>query len=316
MEYQFRAKQRDEAKRLESFLYEKLATWSHKNIKRAIDRKRAFVNGQSVYLAGWQLRHGDQVLFRPRPIDYPNQRPTEQKQALPQARGPKYHFIRILYEDEALLAADKPPHVDYDSFVLEMNAYLKRTHRPGYYPYLGQMHRLDKETSGILVFTKKKLANILSLQFKDRRIKKFYLAIVSGRLEQEQGLINKPIEKKRLSEGRKGRIVEEDDDTGKECLTEYWVQERYAEATLVRVRIKTGRTHQIRIHFQDMGHPIVGDKIYGDGSDILEGMPIKRQMLHAAEMELTHPVTKKKLQLLSPPPKDFEALVDHLRFKS
>jgi len=87
----------------------------------------------------------------------------------------------VLFEDDALLVTNKPPFIDYDSFVAQVNMYLKRSRPKKFFPYLGQMHRLDRETSGILLFTKKKVANTLADQFRDRRIKKLYLAVSLGR---------------------------------------------------------------------------------------------------------------------------------------
>lgn len=308
MNYQFRVRKSERGKRLNVFLYERMGNWSHKQIKKAIDKKRAFVNGKNIFISGWNLKPGDFVQFNPQKSDYPET-----------PEPGRYQYIQVLFEDDSLLVTNKPPFVDHDSFVEQVNNYLKRQHSKKFYPYLGQMHRLDKETSGILMFTKKKMANVLADDFRDRRVRKFYLAVVSGRVERDHGFIKKRLEKGRFSDGRKSRVVSGEE--GKESSTEYWVEERYNDATLLRILIGTGRTHQIRVHMAEMGHPVLGDKLYGDSkirNSCLAGRQakfeiIKRQALHAHKIEFTHPVTRKNMRLKAPIPEDIEKLIDRLR---
>lgn len=316
MDYQFRVRKSERGKRLNVFLYKKMGNWSHKQIKRAIDRKRVFVNGKNIFISGWNLKPGDRVQFNPQKSDY-----------LGAPEPSRYQYIQVLFEDDSLLVTNKPPFVDYDSFVGQVNSYLKRQHSKKFYPYLGQMHRLDKETSGILMFTKKKMANVLADDFRDRRVRKYYLAIVSGRVEKDHGSIKKRLEKGKFSDGRKSRIA--NGKSGKESYTEYWVEERYNDATLLRILIGTGRTHQIRVHMAGMGHPVLGDKLYGNRTVELSSCrsvglsdstteqkrdsTIKRQALHAHKIEFTHPITRKKMRLKAPIPEDIERLIDGLR---
>ncbi|MBI2339762.1 MAG: RluA family pseudouridine synthase [Deltaproteobacteria bacterium] len=318
MQYQFKVKKSERGVTIENFLHGKLENWSHKKIKQAIDKKRVFVNGRQVFISKWNLKPNDRVEFRPEKADYPS---------LPALS--KYHFVKVLHEDPYLLACDKPPFVDYDSYVAQVNAYLKRTSpQKKFYPYLGQMHRLDKETSGVIIFTKKKMANILADQFRGRRIRKIYLAVVEGRVEREEGVIRGAIEKGRFEGGKKGRISRE----GKESVTLFRVKERYDDATLLEVRLGTGRTHQIRIHMSEMGYPVVGDKLYRGADKIPNSNPpeadqipkekssivnrqssIKRQALHAWRIEFEHPVTRKWLKITAPIPEDMGRLIDKLR---
>lgn len=294
MNYEFTVKSSEHGRRLDAFLHSKLPDWSHRLIKNAINRKRVFINQKNIFISGWNLKKGDRILFRPAKGDYPQEPEVS-----------RYQYVQVVYEDPWLLATNKPPFIDYDSFVNQVNLYLKRRHREKFYPYLGQMHRLDKETSGILLFTKKKIANVLAEQFRSHRIRKYYLALVEGRVNNDQGMITDPIAKGKYEGGRKARIAGEDE--GKESHTEYGVEERYEQATLLRVLLKTGRTHQIRVHMASIGHPVMGDKLYG-------GAPrAKRQMLHAHRVEFIHPVTSKKMKLAAPLPDDMKKIIDVLR---
>lgn len=316
MELKFRVKKSERGERLDAFLYKKMGTWSHRQIKSAIDKKKTIVNGKNVFVSGWNLKPGDVVLFYPEKSD----------QAATSEPG-RYSYVSVIFEDDDILAVNKPPFVDYDSYVPQVNAYLKRRYGPKYYPYLGQIHRLDKETSGLLVFTKKKSANVLAHQFRDRRVLKFYLAVVMGRVEKNHGVIRERLEKGKFEGGKKAKIAE--DGGGKESFTEYWVEERYETATLLRLRIGTGRTHQIRVHMASMGHPVVGDKLYGEktidhrpktidpktnkSSIFNHQSSIKRQALHAHEIEFDHPLSGRRMNLKAPLPKDISALIDAFR---
>lgn len=310
MEHQFKVKKSERGRRLDVFLHEKMETWSHRQIKNAIDHKRVFVNGKNVFISGWNLKPNDQILFKPLKADQPTT-PTLNR----------YHFVKVLYEDDALLVVDKPPFVDYDTFVLYVNNYLKRANefKPNFHPYVGQMHRLDKETSGVLIFTKKKSANILANQFRDHKIVKYYIALVLGSPPKEHLVVRDAIEKGFFEGGKKARITD-DEDQGKASLSEFWIKERYSHASLVRVQIKTGRTHQIRIHSSNKGFPVLGDKLYGNPEAekklFTTGKnPIKRHMLHAERIEFRHPLSGDKIKVEAPIPEDIEKVIDRLRMQ-
>lgn len=303
MKYQFRVKKSERGVRLQAFLHKMLENQSHKKIKEAIDKKDVFVNGKNVFIANWNLKPNDRVEFRA----------SDSPATLELNR---YQFVQVIFEDDYLLATNKPPHVDYDSFVAQVNAYLKRMKPRGFYPYLGQMHRLDKETSGLLLFTKKKAANTLADQFRNRTIRKEYVAVVMGAIPVEHEVIEERLEKKKLPGGRKVSVSKE----GKASRTEYWVKERYEEATLLRILLGTGRTHQIRVHLSERGFPVWGDKLYGPVqvglTKSLRDQKINRHALHAHRLELQHPITHAKMKLMAPIPKDMEALIDYFRLKS
>lgn len=300
-QYKWRVKSSEHGMSLENFIYKQLGDWSHKQVKVAIDRKRAFVNGRNIFISKWNVKKNDQVLFVPVKSDEPSVAET----------GGRYRFVEVLFEDPYIIVTNKPAFIDYETYCTTVQNYLKRQIKGKSFPYLGAVHRLDKETSGVMIFTKKKVANTVADQFRERRVRKFYLTIVNGRVPKDEGVINKAIEKGQFAEGRKARVVE-DEDTGKVAKTHYRVVERYDNATQLRVEIKTGRTHQIRIHMSEEGYPVVGDKLYGHGEQIA----FRRQALHAERLEFWHPVTNQKMKIIAPLPQDLRDLIDKLRMNS
>jgi len=293
MEYKWRVKKSERGMSLENFIYKQLGEWSHNQVKRAIDDKRAFVNGKNVFVSKWNVKPNDTVLFVPVMRD------------TPQAPQGRYKFVDVLFEDNYIIVTNKTPFIDFEDYTQTVVEYLKRKNKIKSYPYLGQMHRLDKETSGVMVFTKKKVANSLADQFRDHTIQKHYVALVDGCFPKEQATIRKPIEKGEFDEGRKVRVSK----TGKRAITNVRVKERYDNVSFLHIEILTGRTHQIRIHLSDAGYPVVGDKIYGQE----KGYEARRQMLHAECLMFKHPVTKEKMKIVAPLPQDFTGLVDKLR---
>lgn len=296
--YQWRVKRSEHGLSLENYIYKQLGDWSHKQVKDAINHKRAFVNGRNVFISKWNVKTNDRVIFSPVEKDRPGGT----------TQVGRYRFVDVLFEDSHLIVVNKPAFVDYETFMETIKNYLSRKNHGKGHPYVGAMHRLDKETSGVMVFTKKKIANTLADQFRDHSIQKFYAALVVGQVKKEEGVIKKALEKGEFEEGKKSRIAE-DQSQGKRAITSYRVIERYANATLLRVQILTGRTHQIRVHFSSEGHPLVGDKIYG-----ITATPVfKRQALHAERLDFVHPITHKKMSVLAPLPLDMQKLIDQLR---
>ncbi len=307
--YQWRVKKSEHGLSLENFIYKQLGDWSHSRVKNAIDHKRAFVNGRNVFVSKWNVKASDRVTFAPSTADTPAARAgRESVTGNAQIEAGRYRFVDVLFEDTYLICVNKPAFIDYESYMDVILSYLKRKNAGKGHPYVGAMHRLDKETSGVMVFTKKKIANTLADQFRERKIRKSYLALVSGAVTDSKGIIKKPIEKGYFAEGKKVRIAE-DEDEGKHAETHFMVKERYEKATLLQVEIKTGRTHQIRIHMESVGHPLVGDKLYGD----TKTLPFKRQALHAEFLEFRHPITNLKIKIQAPLPKDIQDLIENLR---
>ena len=232
--------------------------------------------------------------------------------------------LDVIYEDEHIIIINKPPKMivhpaaGYKSGTL-INALIYRCGklasigaplRPGI------VHRLDKDTSGIIVIAKDDAAYLnLCKQFKERKVEKHYLALLYGTLKKDKEEINTPIgraiadRKKMSTKTRKG----------KEAVTQFEVIKRFKSATMVKIKIITGRTHQIRVHFAASGHPVLGDKIYGKKTDIKfaqRTINFSRQMLHAQSLKFKHPVDKRPLEFTAPIPKDIETAIKELNEES
>jgi 23S rRNA pseudouridine1911/1915/1917 synthase len=168
----------------------------------------------------------------------------------------------------------------------------------------GIVHRLDKETSGLMIVAKNDAAHKnLAQQFKDRIVKKEYTVLVKGVVQHDQGKCDQPIGKAKVF--RKKMVVEH--GTGKNAFSEYSVLKRFPNATLLQVKIHTGRTHQIRVHMAYLGHPVMGDLVYGVSSSL-----IPRQCLHASKLELRHPKTHRLMVFEAPLPDDIRSAIDAL----
>ena len=231
----------------------------------------------------------------------------------------------IVYEDRDILLVEKPAGLlsipDRFDPAKENLVDLLRSGREE----VLTVHRLDRETSGLMVFAKNQAAHkALSMQFEQREVEKKYLAILDGQLREEEGRIDLPIAE---SLSRSGKM--ECRGKGKESLTLFRVLETFKGFTLVEVKLQTGRTHQIRVHFSAIGHPLAIDPMYGGreafflseikgrrfrlGKDQEERPLMSRTPLHACFLQLVHPVTEEVLKFESEVPKDFRAVVNQLR---
>ena len=169
----------------------------------------------------------------------------------------------------------------------------------------GIVHRLDKDTSGLLVVAKNDEAHIsLSEQKKNRKVNKIYIALVRGIIPEDTATINMPIGRSR--QDRKKMVVRPD---GKEAITHIKVLKRYNKYTLIEVKIDTGRTHQIRVHMAQIGYPVIGDEVYSNGKN---EFGVRGQMLHSKSLEFTHPVTKKQMHLEAKLPQYFTNIINNL----
>jgi 23S rRNA pseudouridine1911/1915/1917 synthase len=175
----------------------------------------------------------------------------------------------------------------------------------------GIVHRLDKDTSGVMVVARTEQAlRELSAQFKNRIVRKKYITLVSGVIKKGSGTI----------EAGLGRHVKERKKISvhtaraREAVTLFKVKERFKNATLLEVEIKTGRTHQIRVHMAHIGHGVLGDRVYGGAKAAkISDLPIPRQMLHAESLSLLHPETRSPMTFMAPPPKDMAEVIEKLR---
>jgi 23S rRNA pseudouridine1911/1915/1917 synthase len=233
--------------------------------------------------------------------------------------------LDVVFEDRHLIVLNKPPGMVVHPAAGHPGGTLVNAllyHCPDLEGIGGQkrpgiVHRLDKDTSGVLVVAKTDLAHHeLSRQFKARKIRKHYLALVYGLPEDDRGQIDLPIGR-HPKERKKMSTVS---TSGREALTIWRVKERFAGATLLEIDLKTGRTHQIRVHCTSMGHPIVGDNVYGRRPRLAkENAPLyailktaKRQMLHALRLGFTHPVTAETLHFNAPLPEDMQTIIEQL----
>jgi 23S rRNA pseudouridine1911/1915/1917 synthase len=222
--------------------------------------------------------------------------------------------LDILFEDEDLLVVNKPagmvvhPGAGCATGTLVHALLSHCRHLPGIggVERPGIVHRLDRDTSGVMVVAKTDAAHhSLSAQFKARTVAKRYLALAHGRLPPEGGCIEAPIGRREQDRTRMGIRA-----GGREARTSFRVLRRLAEMTLVELRLETGRTHQIRVHLAHIGHPVVGDGVYGGRRERqARGRPdsAKRQMLHAWQLAFRHPTSGAPLAFTAPPPADFLA---------
>jgi 23S rRNA pseudouridine955/2504/2580 synthase len=228
----------------------------------------------------------------------------------------------VLLEDEALIAIDKPAGVAVHggsgvSFgVIEQ---LRRA-RPSL-ANLELVHRLDRETSGVLLVAKKRSAlKNLQNQFRDRETGKTYLALVLGLWPSNKKVIDLPLQKYLVDTGqgegeRRVRVVGRDDPEGMRSITLVRVARIVGPYTLLEVTIKTGRTHQIRVHLASQGHPIAGDDKYGDfeQNKQLQKLGLKRMFLHAWQLKFSHPASGRLVSLQAPLPPELQQFVDHIQ---
>jgi 23S rRNA pseudouridine1911/1915/1917 synthase len=293
--------------RLDKFLAGQMPELSRSAAQRLIDNGRVTVDGEPVK-ASYKVRPGDRVVVV-LPAD-------ESPKLLPEAIP-----LDIVYEDQALLVVDKQagmvvhPAPGHPGGTL-VNALLAHCpeldtgggNRPGI------VHRLDRDTSGlILVATSEKVRRALQRQFKDRQVHKAYLALLDGHLQPAYGRIEAPVG--RDPHHRQRMAVQAG---GREAITEYHVLEQFAhqigpaagQFTLVEAEPLTGRTHQIRVHFASIGHPVVGDAVYGRRK---QHLPVSRQFLHARRLDFKHPLTGQRLGLEAPPPEDLAGVLALLR---
>ncbi len=285
--------------RLDQFVATELPKVSLTRIRRLIAEGDVLVNGAES-LKGVRLQAGDKVFVK----IFAAEKSSTTPEPIP---------LDILYEDDQLIAVNKP----IGLLVHPSNSEKSGTLTNGLAYHFGQtsgapirpglIHRLDRNTSGVIVAAKTPRAHrTLSKHFRERRVQKFYLALVGGRVEQDSGEIKAPIgsDAKAWPHWR----VMPESEGGKTAQTIYRVKRRFDAHTLVELEPLTGRTHQLRIHCNLIGHPIIGDPIYASQPDpIAKQRGLKHHFLHASQLTFRHPATGKEMSLEAPMP---EAMLD------
>lgn len=307
--------------RLDHFLANELAPVSRSRVQLLLEQGDVLLN-EAHPKPSLKLRGGEQIVITGDP------HPT------PLKATPEDIPLDVVYEDADLAVVNKPAGMmvhagsgatdDARSRGTLVNALLHRFQalsstggdlRPGI------VHRLDKDTSGLIVVAKNDLAHTaLARLFSGRKISKTYIALVHGSVERSKGTVNTPIGRDPI---RRTRMTARATENARSAVSHYEVirhlSTRFGKFTLVRVRIETGRTHQIRVHMASIGHPVVGDTLYGASGQLTEQTPgrrtapeklrLGRNFLHAAQLEFVHPFTGKPLLLDAPLPQELETYV-------
>ena len=278
----------------------KITDLTRVTVQRLIENRDILVNGNSSK-ASYRVTNGDIIT-----VEIPEVTETDIK--------PQDIPIPIVYEDNDIIVVNKPKGMvvhpangNPDGTLV--NAILAHCNgtlsgiggkvRPGI------VHRLDKDTSGLLIVAKNDRAHLnMSKQIQDRKVTKKYVALVRGVIAENEATIDMPIG--RNEKDRKKMAV---DKNGKNAVTHFKVIKRYNNYTLLDIKIDTGRTHQIRVHLAEIGHPVVGDEVYSNGKN---EFGIKGQMLHAKSLDFVHPITEKKMHLEAEVPEYFKKVINEL----
>lgn len=290
----------DAQRRIDVFLSEKIENISRSHAQKLIEQNNVLVNG-NIVKCNYKIKKNDLVL-----VTIPEPQKLE--------AAPEDIDIEILYEDEYLVVVNKPqgmvvhPAAGHLSGTL-VNALLSKCSslstingviRPGI------VHRIDKDTSGVLVVAKNDMAHIsLAEQIKNHTVNRIYVAIVEGRIKDDEGTIDLPIGRNPV-ERKKMAVVQ----NGRNAVTHYKVLERYERNTYIQAKLETGRTHQIRVHMAYIGHPLVGDPVYGFKK---QRFKLNGQALHAKTLGFIHPATGEYMEFSAEPPLYFTELLNKLR---
>ncbi|GLI55997.1 pseudouridine synthase [Propionigenium maris DSM 9537] len=287
-------------KRLDAFLEETLEGLTRSYIKKLIDEGDIYIEGKKKVKSGNKLKGSETVVVRI---------PEDEVLNIEAENLP----IDIVFEDESMVIINKGPDMvvhpapgNYTGTLVNAVMYhikdlstINGVIRPGI------VHRLDKDTSGLIIIAKNDEAHLkLTDMFKEKTIDKTYVCICKGNFREHEGRIENLIG--RNPKDRKKMAVV--DRNGKKAISNYRVVEQVEGFTLVEVGIETGRTHQIRVHMKSLNHPILGDEVYGSPSK-----KAKRQMLHAYKLEFTHPITGEEMKVVGDIPEDFQGVAKNLK---
>lgn len=291
--------------RLDQWLVKRKVFASRHAAKVALDAGLVRVGGRRVVIAKWELKSGDAIAVS---------RTTLSNRAREKIAGERK--VEVLYEDADLICINKPAgvavvttsHSATLTVVDIVRSYLRRKYPGARGTFVKALHRLDVDTSGAVVLAKSKLGEQVTKQFKMHSIDRRYLALVAGAVEDDAGTISTPVMKGDFGHGKK--VAPAPKGEGKRAVTHYQVEERYADATLLKLRVETGRTHQIRVHCASIGHPLLGDKLYGPPEETIK---VPRLALHAEFLKFYLPDAGKKVECRAPMPADMRKVIDECR---
>ena len=295
----FIVEKEDANKRIDAYIA-KSANISRVNAQRLISEGKILVNGKSVKHS-YKTQENDEITM-------------EQEEPKEVELKAENIPLEIIYEDKDIIVVNKPKGMvvhpangNPDGTLVNAVMAICKDSLSGIGGELrpGIVHRLDKDTSGIIIVAKNDKAHInLSEQIKNHKIEKTYIALVKGNVKENQATINMPIG--RSNKDRKKMAVTKN---GKTAITHFKVLKRYDKYTLLEVKIETGRTHQIRVHLSQIGYPIVGDMVYSNGKN---EWGIEGQCLHAKSLKFKHPITGKEMYLEAPLPEYFQKILHEL----
>ena len=291
------AERADQGKRLDLFVHEKLAEFSRARIQEWIRSDRVRVDGRSSK-ASYELRGTETIEVEP-------------AAPAPLKAGPEDLPIDILYEDASVVAVNKPAGlvvhagagVESGTLVNRLVHHFATLSSVGGELRPGIVHRLDRYTSGVLLVARTDAAHrALAEQFAGRTVEKIYLALVHGAMKQDSGRITAKVARDPVRRTRMTTRAA----TGRTALTDWRVLQRWPAFSYLEVRIGTGRTHQIRVHLSSIGHPVVGDRLYGAPAAIEGRPPLDRYFLHAHRLTFESPATGERVTVEAPLPTELE----------
>lgn len=301
--------------RLDAYLAERIDGWSRSRLQRLIEKEDVLVN-ESPVKPSYKLRENDEI-------------DLDLIEAPAAKFEPENIPLDIVFEDEFLAVINKPagmvvhPGAGVQSGTLAnaiafhfAESFARQNQNDPENLRIGIVHRLDKDTSGLIVVAKTdEIHEALSEQFREREVYKNYVTLVHGSPDQNRGKIDAPI-----GRNKHNRLRMKVATHGRSALSLWTVRQRYEKFTLLDVEIKTGRTHQIRVHTAYINHPVVGDEIYNEGRDNTVAdtnvrnsiATMRRFFLHAEQLSFTHPKTKERMEFLQPLPTELKGFLDLL----
>lgn len=294
----------NKGKRLDSYISDNMDKISRSFAQKLIENQQVTINGKNEK-ASYKVCAGDNIQ-----VDVPEAQGTKLKaQDIP---------VDVVYEDKDIIVVNKPKGMvvhpangNPDGTLVNAILAMCKDSLSGIGGEIrpGIVHRLDKDTSGLLIIAKNDEAHVkMSKQIQDRLVTKKYIALVKGVVKDDEATIDMPIARSKVD--RKKMAIDKD---GKQAVTHFKVIKRYRGYTLLEIKIDTGRTHQIRVHMAKIGYPVVGDMVYSNGKN---EFGIEGQMLHAKSLEFSHPITGKKMHLEAPLPEYFTKVLEELDSRS